>query len=209
MTHVWLISPLFTHTFTQTKPLSSHPDAHVRFQKTNVAPLGAPKATRAPLRATESHSYSWPRARHSTQRASFFFFQIPCSRVTGFWHLNVRGCQGSGTCTFAGDRGLALPCSRWLCSRSFLVVRLPWSIVPFSRASTAPNKHRTENTNKGGSKRPHSHIAFAAADTHHGLQKSRTHPSRHGHCPVDSARSCGAVLLIVLRCYGQFREQEQ
>ena len=53
-----------------------------------------------------------------------------------------------------GDTGPLVPCSRWICSRTVLgragalVSKL---FVPFSRASAAPNKHRTENTNTSGS----------------------------------------------------------
>ena len=53
-----------------------------------------------------------------------------------------------------------------------------------------------------------SRLAQKLLHTHHASQNSRTHPSRHGHCPVDTARSCGAVVLVVLRCYGHRHQQK-
>ena len=62
------------------------------------------------------------------------------------------------------------------------------ALVSFSSCTCV---HRTENSN--------THITARKNWSHTdcGSQKSRAHPSPHGHCPVDTARSCGAVWLVV------------
>ena len=81
---------------------------------------------------------------------------------------------------FAGGRGPALARSRVTEVRQFHVrdgfcARVHRSVVPFARASTAskPATHPSRLTKT-------CHTPFC------GSRKSRTHPSRHGHCPVDA-----------------------
>ena len=128
------------------------------------------KTTVEPLRATQSHS-------RATEK-SFSSFQIPRSRATRVQHFQVRGRQGSVSSMFAVASARA----------SFMVAPVPWSVVPFTRVSTAPNA----NSN----------------NTHHGSQKSRTYPSPQGHGPV-GARSCVAVLVVLLRFHGHVHQPEQ
>ena len=149
---------------------------HYVFQKHITQPLKpleatlrVPKATVEPLRATQK-SHEKATQGHSE----------PLKRPCWFFKFEVRGLQGP-----------ALPRS-WVTSvRSFHVRGGLCSRIVLGRAGALVNCSIVARTEI--SKTPmiaHKNLLH----THRGSQKSRRHPSRHGHCPVDT----GVVWLVEL-----------
>ena len=162
--------PRARHTHATEKPPSSHSEP----PKATVDPLRA-----SPLRATASHataSHSKPLSSNSEPLTSHVRFSHPKS--AGDWGLGVL-------------RSRVAEVHHFHVRASFLVVRVPWSVIPFSRASTAPKTAKTLIM-------AHKHNLL---HTHRGSQKSRTHPSRHSHCPVD----CPLMWCSLVGCVAVFR----
>ena len=153
----------------------------VFFFKKRSRHSGPLEATREPLRATEK-----PLSLHSEpQRMSFTFFKF-----------QVRGWQDPA---LASSRltGVLHVHVRWL-----LLAHRSWSRwclgQLFHFRVCRPHRTKTATTSVTACYTP------IAARKNHGHT-----PSPHGHCLVDTARSCGAVWLVLLfRFYGHLHQQE-
>ena len=95
--------------------------------------------------------------------------------VTGVWHFLVRGA-----------RGPIVPCSWWASARaSFLVVPVPWSVIPLSFASAAAKTAAHPSL-----------LTKNLLHTHCGSRKAETHPSRH---PPSMSSSLVGVAVAMSR----------